>query len=111
MPSAFDDFIQSAFSEAAQVLGQVSFTLEGKTVLAILNEFTAEQTLDLGGISGTYTATLTGDRRQLAHITSPIERTLYGIVITIDGRKFKITRAALDGGTFTLGLTNPAKGK
>lgn len=111
MPSAFDDFIRTGFDEAAQVLGQVSFTIEAKTVLAVLNEFTAEQELIIGGKSGIYAATLIGARPQLAHVTAPIERTLYGRDITVDGRAFKITRCHLDGQTFTLGLSNPSRGK
>lgn len=111
MISEFEIFSQAGFTEAADIIGQVSCTIEGKPVYGILNEFTAEQVLEIGGIAGTYTATLTGDKRELAHITSPIERTLYGLVITLESRKFKITRCALDSVSFTLGLTNPTKGK
>lgn len=111
MTSALDDFLRTGFDEAAQVMGQVSFTLLDKTVLAVLNEFTAEQELIIGGKSGIYTATVTGARPQLAHVATPIERTLYGRDITLEGRTFRITRCHLDGQTFTLGLSNPARGK
>lgn len=109
--SPFDAANQAAFTEAAAYFGQQRFTLGDKTIAGILNEFGCEMDVIIGGKSGTYTATLIGDRRQISHITSPIERSLYGRDITIDGRTFKITRCALDEISFTLGLTNPSKSK
>jgi hypothetical protein len=109
--SAFDIFNSSAIKQALPTFGQVSFTLESKTIYAVLNDYSAEVDLMIGGKVGTYLATLTGDRSQLGHITGLIERVILGASITINSRAFKITACHLDEVSFTLGLSNPSKGK
>lgn len=112
--SAFDDFNDTSFADAADIIGTEDFTIGGfsETFAGILNEFSAEKTIDIGGLVGTYLAILVCEPDQLTSvITGSIERALDGKVVTILGRSFKITRAALDESTITLGLSNPAKTK
>jgi len=106
--SAFDDFHRSAFADASDIIGIESFTIAGIALpfTGILNEFGAAREIDLGGKSGTYTATLTCDLDQFDDLDGPLERTLDGKRVTLGGRTYKIDRAAIDSATATLGLAN-----
>jgi len=109
--SAFDDFNDYGFDEAASVFGVDSFTIGGiaTTFEGVLNEFGAEKQVDFGGLTGTYTATIIAEIDQFDDVTGPLERTLDGRTLVVDGRIFKINRCLLDDSTLTIGLTNPNK--
>lgn len=108
--SDFDDFNDEALADAGDIIGRESFTiatLEG-SYAGILNEFGAVKSLTIGGIIGEYTATLVCELDQFDDLDGPLERTLDGRKITINGRELKITRVFLDGTAITLGLSNPS---
>lgn len=116
MGSEFDDFNSLAFGDAADVMGREEFTIGGidETFYGLLNEFTCERDLMIGGRSGTYTATILcalADFIDVDGLEGPLERALEGKRVQINGRDFKIDRAAHDGSSLTLGLSNPSKGK
>ncbi len=111
MRSEFDDFNETGFREASGVFGSEPFTIGGVpgTYFGILNEFTCEKELDIGGKFGTYTATVICALDDFSDLDGPLERTLDGKRVSIAGRDFKVSRVAHDGVTLTLGLTNPVK--
>lgn len=106
--SAFDDFNSTAFAETSDILGTEEFTIPGLTgtFTGILNEFTAERSIDLGGKQGLYSATLVCDLDQFDDLDGPLERTLEGKRLTLSGRSYKIDRVAIDSLNATLGLAN-----
>lgn len=111
--SPFDAYNAQSFADAAAILGTESFTIAGLDEIyrGILNEFAAEKQIDLGGLLGTYTATLLCEPSQFDDIEGRLERTLDGRLVTLSGRTYKITRCALDDTALTIGLTNPAKSR
>jgi len=105
--SQFDTFNSAAFGAAAAIFGEVSFTLDSVTYTGVLNEFTAERELEIGGFVGNFAATLVCSLAQFSAITAPVERTLEGHQLTLSGRTFRIQKAAADECTLTLGLVHP----
>jgi hypothetical protein len=106
--SAFDDFTDESLSSSGDIIGRESFTITGLpgSYAGIVNEFTAAREIDLGGKVGTYTATVVCELDQFDDLDGPLERTLEGKRITINGSSYKCDRAALDGSSLTLGLAN-----
>lgn len=111
--SAFTDTITADLAVAFQVFGSVSVSISGVagTFAAVVDQFSAERELELGGFVGTYDAVAFIQAADAAGITAPIERTLEGRTLTVDGRTFRIDRAIQDDAGITLGLANPAKRK
>lgn len=110
---SFAAFNAQSFADSAAIYGVETFAITGLSpeFTGILNEFAAEKQIDLGGIVGTYTATLMCELDQFDDIEGSLERALDGRTLTLAGRTYKISRCALDDTALTLGLTNPAKGK
>jgi len=102
----FDDFTREALGDASDIVGQEEFTIPGLDgrFCGILNEFTAAREIDLGGKVGSYTATLLCGLDQFDDIVGPLELALEGRRCVIDGRSYKIDRAAVDSSSVTLGL-------
>jgi hypothetical protein len=110
--SAFDDFNDSAFDEAAAVIGTDSFTISNVAYTGgILDEFTASREVEIGGMMGSYDGTLMVKLTNVSNITAPIERSVEGKVIVISGRSFRVEKAATDSLTLTMGLANLNKTK
>jgi hypothetical protein len=110
--SLFDTFTESCGTEAFNVIGTAAFTISGidGEFAGILNEFTSQKELSIGGILGTYTATLVVSRREIAsEVTQPIERALTGRSVTCEGRTFKVASVDQDTVFITLGLENETK--
>lgn len=108
--SGFDDFCEGCFADAAAIIGTASVTISGipgRTIYGVLNEFASEKELDIGGIQGTYIATLVCELDQFDDITGKLERRFDGMTATVDGRVFKINRTAIDEISLTLGLQHP----
>jgi len=106
--SDFDDFNDSCMIEAGDIIGREGFAivdLDG-TFYGILNEYGSVKSIDIGGIIGEYTATLICELEQFEDIEGPLERTLDGRKVTLNGRTYKVTRTFFDGSSITLGLTN-----
>jgi hypothetical protein len=114
--SAFDDFNTQSMGDAEEAIGGIAVTItlpSGSTVSgspkAIVDQFTAERELEMGGYVGTYDARAMVRLTYLSGVTAPIERTLEGGTLTVDGRTFRIDVVELDSVTATLGLNNPKK--
>jgi uncharacterized protein len=109
--SAFNDFNTQSMGDAAETIGETSVTITGVSgsPKAIVDQFTAERELEMGGYVGTYDARAMVRLTYLSGVTAPIERTLEGGTLTVDGRTFRIDVVELDSVTATLGLNNPKK--
>jgi hypothetical protein len=110
--SLFDTFTESCGTQAFNIIGTAGFTISGidGEFAGILNEFTSERELTMGGKVGTYTATLVVSRREIAsEVTQPIERALTGRSVTCEGRVFKVASVEQDTVFITLGLENETK--
>lgn len=96
-------------SEALDVFGRVSFTLNG-TIYAnagMLNEFDSARELEIGGFVGSFSATLVCERSKFTETSgTALERSLDGKLVVIDGRTFKVAKASMDESSVTLGLVN-----
>jgi len=108
--SDFDDFNDSSLADAGDIIGREAFTFVDGTepFYGILNEYGSVKSIDIGGIVGEYTATLICELDQFEDLEGPLERTLDGRKVTLNGRSFKVTRTFFDGSSITLGLTNPS---
>ena len=97
--SAFDEFSDGSIADAFDIFGTETFTLSGVTgsFCGVLNEFASEKEIDLGGITGTYTATLVCQLEQFDDIDGKLERRFDGMTATVDGI------------SITLGLQHPNK--
>lgn len=110
MPSEFDTFMSAALGEALPVFGPATFVIEDTTYAnaGLLNEFDSARELEIGGFVGSFNATLVCQRSKFSETTGvPLERTLDGKLLVIDGRTFRITKANMDESSVTLGLVNP----
>jgi hypothetical protein len=109
--SAFDDFNTQSMLNAAETIGEVAITITdvSGSPMAIVDQFSAERELDVGGFVGTYDARAVVRLTFLSGVTAPIERTLEGETLTVDGRTFRIDVVELDTVSATLGLNNPKK--
>lgn len=96
--------------QATDTIGEVAVTITGVSgsPLAIIDQFSAERELEMGGFVGTYDARAVVRLTFLSGVTAPIERTLEGKTLTTDGRTFRIDTVELDTVTATLGLKNAA---
>lgn len=109
MPSEFDSFTASALSESLDVFGRVSFTLDGTPYpnAGLLNEFDSARELEIGGFVGNFNATLLCQRSKFTETPGvPLERTLDGKLLVIDGRTFRVGKASMDESSVTLGLVH-----
>lgn len=109
--SDLDDFLTSSQADAMEVIGTMSVTIDGTTYPAVVNQFSAERELELGGFVGTYDASAFIELSELSALTAPLERTLEGKTLTVDGRTLRIDRVLVDVTGVTLALSNPAKRK
>jgi len=109
--SAFTSFADQGFADAAEVFGTSSCTINGASVQAIVDQFSATREMEIGGFVGDYDAIAIVRRSALSGVTAPIERTLEGKTFVVDGRTFRIDRVQLDEVSATFGLSNPAKRK
>ena len=109
MKSEFDDFCSESMADVGDIVGREEFTIVelAGPFSGILNEFGSVKEINIGGIVGEYTATVLCELDQFDEIDGPLERILDGRMVTLAGRKFKITRAFVDGISITLGLANP----
>lgn len=108
--SAFDEFNDGSMADAFDIIGTETFTLSGvagRTFEGVLNEFASEKEIDLGGIAGIYTATIVCRIDQFDDLTGKLERRFDGMEATIEGRKFRVGRTAIDEVSVTLGLQHP----
>jgi len=108
--SAFDEFNDGSMADAFDIIGTERFTLSGvagRTFEGVLNEFASEKEIDLGGITGVYTATIVCRIDQFDDLTGKLERRFDGMEATIEGRKFRVGRTAIDEVSVTLGLQHP----
>lgn len=108
--SLFTDHAAGCMAAASDIIGGEEFTVSGYTgtFQGILNEFASEKEIEIGGIIGTYSATLVCELEQFDDCAGPLERRFDGRLVTVGGRTFKITRAALDDISLTFGLAHPA---
>lgn len=99
-------------TDAFAIIGGIAFTISGidGEFSGVLNEYTSQRELDIGGLIGTYTATLVAKRREIAaEVTGQIEKVLTGRKVTIEGRVFKIANVGHDSISVTLTLENEMK--
>ena len=109
MISEFDSFMSAGLAEAAQVIGTVSFTVQGTSYrnAGILDQFTSSRELEIGGFSGNFDATILCLRSKFTETSgTPLERTLDGKTLVVDGRTFTISRVEMDETSVTFGLVN-----
>ena len=108
--SDFDDFNDCSLEDAGDIIGREDFAIVDLVGVfyGILNEYGSVKSIDIGGIIGEYTATLICELDQFEDIEGPLERTLDGRKVTLNGRTYKVTRTFFDGSSITLGLTNPS---
>ncbi len=102
--SAFDDMIAASMDESESVFGTTSWTMDGKGYAGTLNEYEGEQDVELDGILGSYNATLMCQKPQFKMLAKPLQRTLNGKLVMIDGVQYKVARVAVDSASVTLGL-------
>ena len=102
--SAFDDMISAGLEETEGLFGATSFTLDGRPYQGVLNEYAGDQEVEIGGILGNYNATLVCRKPQFALMTKPLQRTLNGVLVNIDGLGYRIERVSVDSASITLGL-------
>jgi hypothetical protein len=110
--SLLDTFTEGCADDAFNIIGTAGFTISGidGEFAGVLNEFTSERELTMGGKVGTYTATLVISRREIAaEVDQPIERALTGRSVTCEGRVFKVASVEQDSVFVTLGLENETK--
>ena len=107
--SALSDFSQQSLAEAALIFGTSTTTINGEDYEGIFDQFSAERELELGGYVGTYDATVVLQLADLAALAAPLERTLEGKSLTVEGRTFRIDQVGVDSAGVTLGLSNPHK--
>jgi len=101
---AFDDFTVAALADAEAAFGSQAFTLDGATYTGILNEFQGEEAAEIGGMLGSYNATLVCQKPQFSALTRPLQKTLLGKVLTIDGLQYVAHSVGVDGASVTFGL-------
>lgn len=102
--SAFSDMIDAGMGEAEDIFGGTSFVLDSRSYSGILNEYEGEQEMELDGMLGTYNATLVCQKAQFRMVTKPLQKTLNGKIITLDGLGYVVARVAVDSSSVTLGL-------
>lgn len=102
--SAFDDMISAGLEEASAMFGETAFTFEGRTFHGVLNEYAGEQEVEIGGILGSYNATLVCAKPQFRLVTKPLQKTLNGALITMEGIGYRVERVSVDSASVTLGL-------
>ncbi len=102
--SELDDLMNEGLTVSSEVMGAESFTIDGRPLSGVLNEFEGEQEIELGGLLGTYNATLVCTRAQFRVFGSPLTRTLKCKIVEIDGVKYSIKRIANDSVSVSLGL-------
>lgn len=102
--SAFDDMIAAGMESAEGLFGSTPFSLEGRNYEGVLNEYAGEQEVEIGGILGSYSATLVCQKPQFRLHAKPLQKTLNGALITIEGIGYRIERVAVDSASVTLGL-------
>ncbi len=109
MISEFDAFMSAGLTEAAQVIGTVSFTVQGTSYrnAGILDAFTSSRELEIGGFVGNFDATVLCLRKKFTETSgTPLERTLDGKLLVIDSRTFRIARVEMDESSVTFGLVH-----
>lgn len=106
--SDFDDAIADGLSQSLDYLGTKSFQIGSDTFTGLLNQFSGERELSgEGPFVGTYPATILAALPQFIGIfPAPLERTLPGKRLTIDGRTLRIAGVAVDASSLTLTLEN-----
>lgn len=102
--SDLDDFMNEGLTISSEIMGETEFTIDGRPLTGVLNEFEGEQEIELGGLLGTYNATLVCPRAQFRFFGSPLTRTLKSKIVEIDGVKYSIKRIANDSVSVSLGL-------
>lgn len=108
--SAFDEFNAAAFDDAVFTIGTSNFSVSNVSYTGgVLNEYTASKQMEVGGLVGEYDATLMVRSTKFSNIASPVERTLEGQVVVIEGRSFRIEQVISDSLTVTLLLANKNK--
>ena len=103
MPN-FDDFIADALGTAEEVFGGLAFTIDAVSYTGILNEFSGDEEVELGGVLYAFSATLVCQRPQFSALTAPLHKTLQGKHVLIDGIKYRVAKAIADTASVTLGL-------
>jgi hypothetical protein len=110
--SLFDTFSEGCLTDSANIIGEIAFTIGGinQEFAGVLNEYTAQRELDVGGLRGTYSATIVAKRREIAaSVSGQLEKTLTGRKVIIEGRTFKISTVDHDSISVTLTLENEIK--
>lgn len=102
--SDFSDFADFAMSDASDVFGLTTWTMDGKAYSGVLNEYEGEQEMELEGMLASYNATLVCTRPQFQLLAKPLQSTLKNKTITIDGVNYKTARIAVDSAGVTIGL-------
>lgn len=98
----------AGLDEALDIIGPSSFTIAGVTYSGVLNQFTSSRKLEIGGFLGVFDATLLCERSAFTETPgTPLERSLDGLLLVIDGRTFIIAKASMDETSVTLGLRHP----
>lgn len=105
MKSEFDSFNDACFSEARGVFGEVSFTILNRPYSGVLNEFQASRTQDIDGIMVAIDATFVCGLEQFEDLTKPLEKTLSGLHLETDGKRYRIETATVDSISVTLALS------
>lgn len=102
--SDFHDMIEQGMEEAGDIFGTNTFVLNAKPYQGILNEYVGEQEVEIGGILGSYNATLVCPKAQFRLLIKPLQKSLNGALITMDAIGYRIERVHVDSASVTLGL-------
>jgi hypothetical protein len=93
--SDLDDLMSEGMIISEEVMGAERFYIAGLPYVGILNEFSGEQEIELGGILSSYHATLVCQRPQFRAFGSPLHQTLQGKIVEIEGVKYTVQRVII----------------
>lgn len=102
--SLFDDMMEAGMSEASEALGTLDFTIDGRSYKGVHNEYTSEQQVEMEGLLLNFDATLVCERPQFRLVAKPLQRTLVGKLITLEGIAYRVEKVHVDSASITLGL-------
>lgn len=108
--SLFEDFVDSAFTEASNVIGTVDFTINGKSFYGVHNEHQVDsRETEIEGASYLVSSTIVADIDQFSEADT--EKELTGKTLVCEGRSYKIVTVSIDVATITLGLSTLSKNR
>lgn len=108
--SIFDQFVDSAFSEASDIIGTIDFTINGRSFCGIINEHQVDsREIEIEGASYLVSSTIVADVDQFS--VADTEKELTGKTLVCEGRSYKIVTVSIDTAAVTLGLSTLSKNR